>query len=137
MGEELDIAETKCLTLKSELNYMMGVCQKAQTEIKGSKGAFDISQEPISLSKSPRLKFPVEYNDANNEIKVTDKISNCNVFQKLHNIEKIVEETSGTNLSNYFIYVYVYVCTYVRIHLNICIFHRYYSLESKSCPYFT
>ncbi|CAL1677269.1 unnamed protein product [Lasius platythorax] len=34
MGQELDEAETKCFTLKSELNYVMGVCQKVKTEMK-------------------------------------------------------------------------------------------------------
>lgn len=67
----MDKAETKCFTLKSELNYMMGVCRKAQTEIRESKERFDIS--PIisafkNLDSKSRFKVPIEHNDCNSEI---------------------------------------------------------------------
>ncbi|XP_012056612.1 PREDICTED: uncharacterized protein LOC105619703 [Atta cephalotes] len=47
IGLELDKAETKCFTLKSELNYMMDVCRKAQTEIKGN---VNLSPKPAQFS---------------------------------------------------------------------------------------
>ncbi|XP_071653282.1 uncharacterized protein [Temnothorax longispinosus] len=67
MGQELNKAETKCFTLKSELNYMMDVCRKAQTEIRESKETSDISPI-ISSSKSPGLKSPIKHNGFNSEI---------------------------------------------------------------------
>lgn len=63
----MDKAETKCFTLKSELNYVMDVCRKAQTEIRGSKEISDISSIVSSL-KNPDSKSPIEHNGYNNEI---------------------------------------------------------------------
>ncbi|XP_077264067.1 uncharacterized protein LOC143898447 isoform X2 [Temnothorax americanus] len=67
MGQELNKAETKCFTLKSELNYVMDVCRKAQTEIRESKETSDISPI-ISSSKSSGLKSPIKHNGCNSEI---------------------------------------------------------------------
>ncbi|XP_036143117.1 uncharacterized protein LOC105838113 [Monomorium pharaonis] len=95
IGQKLDEAETKCFTLKSELNYVMEVCQKAQTEIRGSKESSDIS--PISSSKNSGSKSPVGHND-NSEI--TDKIKNCDFPQRIYNAELKDEDNYDTfNLS--------------------------------------
>jgi len=93
MGQELDKAETKCFTLKSELNYVMGVCQKVKSEMKGTKEKSDISLKPSirSSSENPSLKFSIEHNDHNSEIMATNKISNYNL-QKIYNIEHKAED---------------------------------------------
>lgn len=50
---------------------MMGVCREA--EIKGSKGAFDVSHEQaVSLSKDPSRKSSTEHHDCNSEITGAD-----------------------------------------------------------------
>ncbi|EFN66955.1 hypothetical protein EAG_15312 [Camponotus floridanus] len=92
MGQELDKAETKCFTLKSELNYVMGVCQKVKSEMKGTKEKSDISLKPIrSSSENPSLKFSIEHNDHNSEIMSTNKIPNYN-YQKIYNVEHKAED---------------------------------------------
>jgi len=100
----LDLAETKCFTLKSELSYMIGVCRKAQTEIKGSKGSSDtcksltVLQKPIiSPHKNLILKSPVEHHDYNNEITATNKIPSHNILDRICNIEQNAEENFGNN----------------------------------------
>lgn len=92
MGQELDKAETKCFTLKSELNYVMGVCQKVKSEMKGTKEKSDISLKPIrSSSENPSLKFSIDHNDYDSEIMITNKIPNYNL-QKIYNIEHKTED---------------------------------------------
>ncbi|XP_018349331.1 PREDICTED: uncharacterized protein LOC108752761 isoform X2 [Trachymyrmex septentrionalis] len=98
IGLELDKAETKCFTLKSELNYMMDVCRKAQTEIKGNKEASNISS--IMSFKNSDSKSTFERNDYNSEIMDVNRTTNCNIFQRIHNMELKAEENLDTfNLS--------------------------------------
>ncbi|XP_012216078.2 putative leucine-rich repeat-containing protein DDB_G0290503 [Linepithema humile] len=96
IGQELDIAETKCFTLKSELNYMMGVCRKVQTEKKGSKEPSDVLPERItSPYKNLILKSPVEYHDYNNEI-TANTTPSYNMLDRIYNIEQNAEEKFDT-----------------------------------------
>ncbi|KYM79889.1 hypothetical protein ALC53_09594 [Atta colombica] len=95
IGLELDKAETKCFTLKSELNYMMDVCRKAQTEIKGSKETSVISS--IMSFKNSDSNSSFKCNDYNSEN--MDINTNCNISQKIHNMELKTEENFDVNLS--------------------------------------
>lgn len=114
IGQELDIAETKCFTLKSELNYMMGVCRKAQTEIKENRTLSNISPEQIaSLSENPVSKSPVEYRNHKNEITAVDETLNCKSFRKIHNNEQKTEENFGkkhvfVEIEYFYIYDIIY-----------------------------
>ncbi|KAL6422026.1 hypothetical protein ACFW04_010844 [Cataglyphis niger] len=91
IGQELDEAETKCSTLKSKLNYVIGVCQKVKSEIKGNKGKSEISLKSIrSTCENPNLKFSIKHNDYNSEIMATNKIPNYNL-QRMYNIEHKTE----------------------------------------------
>lgn len=91
MGQELDEAETKCSTLKSKLNYVIGVCQKVKSEIKGNKEKSEISLKPIrSTSENPNLKFSIKHKDYNSEIMATNKVPNYNL-QRMYNIEHKTE----------------------------------------------
>jgi len=94
IGHELNIAETKCFTLKSELNYMMGVCRKAQTETRGNKGTSETSQELITSFKNTDSKSSVIHYDCNN--KVTNKIRNYSNFPKIHDVEEKEENFGRT-----------------------------------------
>ncbi|KYQ57596.1 hypothetical protein ALC60_03558 [Trachymyrmex zeteki] len=84
IGLELDKAETKCFTLKSELNYVMDVCRKAQTE-KGSKEASDISS--IMSFKNSDSKSSFKRNNCTSEIMDVNRTTNCNISQRIHNNE--------------------------------------------------
>ncbi|XP_011690061.1 PREDICTED: uncharacterized protein LOC105451365 isoform X3 [Wasmannia auropunctata] len=99
IGQELDKAETKCFTLQSELNYVMDVCRKAQTETRESKEAPDISSITSSF-KNPGSKSPNETNCCNSEITSADRIANFNIPQSIHDVEFKAEENFDTsNLS--------------------------------------
>ncbi|RLU19452.1 hypothetical protein DMN91_008009 [Ooceraea biroi] len=89
IGHELDMAETKCFTLKSELNYMMGVCQKAQTETRGRTSL----QELMMSSKDSDSKSSFIHFDSNSEIMISNKIRNYEVLEKIHNVEEKPEES--------------------------------------------
>ncbi|XP_026827479.1 uncharacterized protein LOC113562355 [Ooceraea biroi] len=91
IGHELDMAETKCFTLKSELNYMMGVCQKAQTETRGRTSL----QELMMSSKDSDSKSSFIHFDSNSEIMISNKIRNYEVLEKIHNVEEKPEESFG------------------------------------------
>ncbi|XP_025154134.1 uncharacterized protein LOC109503619 [Harpegnathos saltator] len=94
MGQELDMAETKCLTIKSELSYMMDVCQKGQMEVKERKGTPTVEQI-ASLFKSPSSKSSVEYYNCKFKFTPANKTPNCNSLRRLHNIEQKAEENSS------------------------------------------
>ncbi|EFN87312.1 hypothetical protein EAI_06082 [Harpegnathos saltator] len=94
MGQELDMAETKCLTIKSELSYMMDVCQKGQMEVKERKGTPTVEQI-ASLFKSPSSKSSVEYYNCKFKFTPANKTPNCNSLRRLHNIEQKAEENSN------------------------------------------
>lgn len=76
---------------------MMGVCRKAQTEIRGSKEPSDVSLI-MSPSKNSGFKSPVEHNDDYNS-EITGKITNCNITQKTCNVELKNEENFGKGSS--------------------------------------
>ncbi|XP_018361531.1 PREDICTED: uncharacterized protein LOC108760214 isoform X2 [Trachymyrmex cornetzi] len=98
IGLELDKAETKCFTLKSELNYMMDVCRKAQMETKGSKEASNISS--IMSFKNSDSKSSFEHNDYNSEIMDVNRTTNCNISQRIYDMELKAEENfDAFNLS--------------------------------------
>lgn len=70
----------------------MGVCRKAQTEIRGNKEPSEVSPI-ISSSKNPDFKSPVEYNDYDSEL--TGKTANCNIPQRTYDVELKDEENFG------------------------------------------
>ncbi|KYN05777.1 hypothetical protein ALC62_03256, partial [Cyphomyrmex costatus] len=98
IGLELDKAETKCFTLKSELNCMMDVCRKAQTEKKRNKEVSDISS--IMSLDNLDSKSLFEHNDYNSNIMDANRTTNCNIHQRINNIELKTEENfDAFNLS--------------------------------------
>jgi len=72
---------------------MMDVCRKAQTEIKGNKEASNISS--IMSFKNSDSKSTFERNDYNSEIMDVNRTTNCNIFQRIHNMELKAEENLG------------------------------------------
>lgn len=71
----------------------MGVCRKAQTEIRGSKEISDTS--PIMSSfKNSSSKSSIEHNGYNSEI-TSAKAANRNIPQRTHIVELNTEETFG------------------------------------------
>lgn len=69
----------------------MGVCRKAQTEIRGNKETSDTSPIMSSL-KNSSSKFSIKHNDYNSEI-TSDKAAN--ISQRSHNVELNIEENFG------------------------------------------
>lgn len=74
---------------------MMGVCRKAQTEIKESKGTSDTSQQLMTSFKNSDPKSSMILYDCNSEVVLTNKIRNNNIPQKIHNVEERIEESFG------------------------------------------
>jgi len=70
---------------------MMDVCRKAQTEIKGSKETSVISS--IMSFKNSDSKSSFKCNDYNSEN--MDINTNCNISQKIRNMELKTEENFG------------------------------------------
>lgn len=80
---------------------MMGVCRKAQTEIRGSKGTSETSQELISSSKPLDSRPSVEHYDCKNEVANPIENYNNNILQRVHNVEDKLEEGFGKTFVRY------------------------------------
>lgn len=102
---------------------MMDVCRKGQTEVKESKGTFDIPREQIALLfKNPGSKSSVENRNCKFEIAIVNKIPNCSLREH-RNIEQKADEHSDKfdilcKAHSLYIWTFIY-------------FHRYFRSKPK------